>query len=190
MRAVKRCPMSALPPKADIRQCEMDVRFVLIADNELHLQKNQDRLKGCCRSSAGLSAHQQVWVNLPNHILGVKNDDPIFFFARINSHAQGHTYENQLRGRFAEYFLLFATRPDDLACLGAFVRNGHRHDIVLCRLTDLSIDSKPVGALSLGSNRKPFLSKSSVTNIASFRLLKLLRRLKDINIAEASRYLP
>ena len=123
-------------------------------------------------------------------ILGVKNDDPTFFFARINSHAQEHTYENQLRGGFAEHFLPSPTGRGDLACLGAFVRNGHRHDIVLCRLTDLSIDSKPVGALSLGSNRKPFLSKSSVTNLASFRLLKLLRRLKDINIAEASRYLP
>ena len=123
-------------------------------------------------------------------ISGVKNDGPTFFFARINSHSQEHTYENQLRGGFAEHFLPFPTGPDDLACLGAFVRNGHRRDIVLCRLTDLSIDSKPVGALSLGSNRKPFLSKSSVTNLASFRLSKLLPRLKDIDIAEASRYLP
>ena len=122
-------------------------------------------------------------------ILGVKNDDPTFFFARINSHAQGHTYENQLRGGFAEHFLPSPTGRGDLACLGAFVRNGHRRDIVLCRLTDLSIDSKPLGALSLASNRRPFLSKSSVTNLASFRLLKLLSRLKDINIAEASRYL-
>src|SRR5215471_14079742 len=71
-------------------------------------------------------------------ILGVKNDDPTFFFARINSHSQEHTYENQLRGGFAEHFLLFPAGPDDLVCLGAFVRNGHRHDIVLCRLTDLS----------------------------------------------------
>src|SRR5215468_11581664 len=80
-------------------------------------------------------------------ILGVKNHDPTFLFARINSPAQEHTYENQLRGGFAEHFLLFPTGPDDLACLGAFVRNGHRHDIVLCRLTDLSIDSKPVGGI-------------------------------------------
>jgi hypothetical protein len=96
-------------------------------------------------------------------IFGVKNDDPTFFFARINGHVQEHTYENQLRGGFAEHFLLFPTGPDDLACLGAFVRNGHRHDIVLCRLIDLSIDSKPVAALSLGSNESRFCPRDFVS---------------------------
>src|SRR5262245_40217335 len=102
-------------------------------------------------------------------IFGVINDDPTFFFPRVNSPAQEHSHEKQLRRGSAGHFLLFATGPDDLACLAASVRNGHRHDVVLCRLTDLSINSKPVGAVSLGSNRKSFLSKSSVTNLASFR---------------------
>jgi hypothetical protein len=39
-------------------------------------------------------------------IFGVKNDDPTFFFARINSHAQEHTYENQLRGDLQSIFYL------------------------------------------------------------------------------------
>ena len=104
-------------------------------------------LQEFCRI-AGTSAGIDQTAEPLASVLGVKNDDSTFFFAWINSHAQEHTYENQLRGRFAEHFLLFPTGPDDLACLGAFVRNGHRHDTVLCRLTDLSIDSKPVGALS------------------------------------------
>src|SRR5262249_44990928 len=148
--------MSALPPKADIRQCETKIRFVPIADNEQSKKKSgpsEGMLQEFCRiagTSAGIDQSAEPLAS----ILGVKNDDSTFFFARINSHAQEHTYENQLRGRFAEHFLLFPTGPDDLACLGAFVRNGHRHDTVLCRLTDLSIDSNLSGRCR-GSNRKP-----------------------------------
>ena len=161
-----------------------------LVDNEHHLQKKSGLSEGILQESlriVGTSAGIDQSAEPPASILGVENDDPTFFFARINSLAREHTYENQLRRGFAGYFLLFTTGPDILACLAAFVRNGHRHDIVLCRLTDLSIDSKPVGAWvqSKVVSVQEFGEESSY-----FSPLKTFVAAQRDKHAKASRYLP
>ena len=83
--------MSALFPKADIRPCETNVRFVarypLLARRPPKKSGPPEGiLQEFCRiagTSAGIDQSAEPLAS----ILGVKNHDPTFFFARINSHA-------------------------------------------------------------------------------------------------------